>query len=391
MGFQGFDLPEDLRILSDEVRRFVTEEIRPVEARLDAEARDLPPEELHRLQGRARAAGFWCFDAPAEFGGGGLSTFQSVVVLEQAVKHKFSFPVPGGGVFGYSPPVILFGSRRQHLDRYVIPSIREGWASFTAISESTGGSDPARAIRATATRTPDGYLLKGRKLWATNADHARYGVVYARTSQVGGRAGISAFVVDSGLPGMSVTPVPVIRDHWTTELVLDDVNVPADSLVGREGDGFALAQTWLVRARLAYAAQAVGVAQAALEMGIEWAKQRETFGALLASRQAVQFAIADSLVEVRAGRHLTWEAAWLDDTGKDARMAASVAKLYCTEVGFQVVDRMIQIFGAMGLTKELPLERWFRNLRVSRIVEGPSEVHRYVIAREVLGAAATGH
>jgi acyl-CoA dehydrogenase len=125
-------------------------------------------------------------------------------------------------------------------------------------------------------------------------------------------------------------------------------------------------------------------------MGIEWARERETFGAPLATRQAVQFAIADSLVEIKAGRYLTWEAAWKDDQGENAQLEASIAKVYCTEMGFRVVDRMMQILGGMGVSKELPLEHWFRALRVSRIVEGPSEVHRYLIARNALGAVATG-
>jgi acyl-CoA dehydrogenase len=196
--------------------------------------------------------------------------------------------------------------------------------------------------------------------------------------------------VDGGTPGRPVTSVPVLRDHWTTEVTFDDCVVPAENLVGAEGQGFGLAQEWLVRGRLRYAAQAVGVAEEAVRIATEWARSRETFGALLATRQAVQFAIADAHVKITAARHLTWDAAWDADRGVDARTKASIAKLYATEAGFEVVDAMMQILGGMGMTMDLPLEHWFRGLRVARVVEGPSEIHRFLIARDLLGGAALG-
>jgi len=312
------------------------------------------------------------------------------VVWEAASRHRFAFPVPGGGVFGYSPPVVLYRGTPDQIERYVRPTIDKGLKSFTAISEPTGGSDPARALRTTAVRRGDRYVLNGRKMWATNADEADYGVIYARTDTASGRSGFSAFVVDSGIPGMHVTPVPVLRNHWTTEIELDDCEIPLDSLIGEEGQGFALAQRWLVRGRLMLASQAIGVAEEAVRMAVDWAKQRETFGALLATRQGVQFPLADSLTELTAARLLTWQAAWKDDLGEDARLEASMAKLFASEMGFNVVDRAMQILGGMGVAKELNLEHWFRDLRTMRIVEGASEIHRYLIARDMLGSAATG-
>ncbi len=390
MPFQGFDLPTDLKLLADTVAEFVREEIRPAEARVPGDARELPADELARLQQQARAAGFWCLEAPQEFGGGGLSVFEGIVLTEQMAKHRYSFPHPGAGVFGIEPPVMLYRGSEDQLERYVRPTIEHAWSAFTAISEPTGGSDPARAIRTTATRDGDTYRINGHKLWTTGADHSRYGIVYARTDPTAGRGGISAIIVDADTPGMTVTSVPVLRDHWTTEVTFDDCVVPVDNLVGAEGEGFALAQEWLVRGRLRYAAQAIGVADEAVRMATEWASSRETFGALLATRQAVQFALADATVKIAAARHLTWEAAWEADQGADARTKASMAKLYGTEIGFEVVDAMMQILGGMGMTKDLPLEHWFRGLRVSRIVEGPSEIHRFLIARDLLGGAALG-
>jgi acyl-CoA dehydrogenase len=186
---------------------------------------------------------------------------------------------------------------------------------------------------------------------------------------------------------MTVRPIPVIRDHWPTELVLDEVRVPAANLIGEEGKGLSLAAGWLVRGRLTYAARAVGVAQEAVRLATEWVRDRQTFGAALATRQAVQWAIADSQVEIDAGRLLTWKAAWEDDAGREARLSAAKAKLYCTEMGFRVVDRMIQLLGAMGVARELPLEGWLRDLRVARLVEGSSEMLRSQVARQVIGPA----
>ena len=222
MSFDGFGLPDDLWMLAGVVGDFVRGEIRPVEEELPADAREIPRAQLEPLQAKARQAGLWCFEAPQEYGGGGLSAFQSVVVTEQAAKHRFSFPLPGAGAFGFSPPVVLYRGSPEQIERYVVPTIEHAWSSFTAISEPTGGSDPARAIRTAAVRKGDSYVLNGRKMWATNADDARYGVVYARTDPAAGRLGISALIVEAGTPGMHVTPVPVLRDHWSTEVTFAD-------------------------------------------------------------------------------------------------------------------------------------------------------------------------
>jgi acyl-CoA dehydrogenase len=382
MTFDGFELPEELRMMQDVARKFVTERLRVVEAEIGPEATRIPSDRLAALRTEARAAGLWCLDAPAEYGGGGLSAFQLVVVLEEACKHRFCFPHAGGGAFGHSPPVVLYKGDRDLIERYVKPAIADGWTSYTAIAEESGGSDPARAIRTSARRDGSDWVLNGRKMWITNADRARFGVVYARAP-----GGISAFVVDAGLPGLSARPIPVIRDHWPTELVLDEVRVPAANLIGEEGKGLALAADWLVRGRLTYAARAVGVAQESVRLATEWVRDRKTFGAVLATRQAVQWSIADSQVEIDAGRLLTWKAAWEDDAARDARLSAAKAKLYCTEMGFRVVDRMIQLLGAMGVAREMPLEGWLRDLRVARLVEGSSEMLRSQVARQVIGPA----
>ena len=186
------------------------------------------------------------------------------------------------------------------------------------------------------------------------------------------------------MEGIETRPVPVIRSYSPSEVNFVDCKVPVENLLGEEGKGFALCQKWLVHMRIPYSANVIGIAQRALELAIEWAKQRETFRTKLADKQAVQWMIADSEVEIRAARLLTYQAAWQADLGHDVKVDASMAKLYSTEMAGRVVDRCIQIFGGMGVAAEMPLERWYREMRIKRIGEGPSEVHRMVIARDLL-------
>jgi acyl-CoA dehydrogenase len=378
--FDGFDLPHELIALRELVKRFVATEIVPAEAALRPEDRRIPDATLAELRAKARKVGLWCLDAPAEYGGGGLSAFESVVVWEEACKHRFCFPIAGGGVFGHTPPVVLYAGTPEQIDRWVRPAIAEGRTGFSAVAEPAGGTDPARAIRTRATRVADGWMLEGTKTWITHADHAEYGVVYARTD-----SGISAFVVDTGVPGITITPIAMMRDSWPCEVRFDQCVLPDDALVGEEGRGLALAGAWLAKGRLSYAARSVGVAEESMRLAAEWAAERSTFGAPLATRQSIQFAFSDARVGLDAARLLTWRAAWLADQGRpEARRAAAMAKLFATETGFGVVDAMIQVLGAMGLARELPLESWFRDLRAARLIEGSSEILRDIIARDEL-------
>ncbi|MGE0879068.1 MAG: acyl-CoA dehydrogenase family protein [Acidimicrobiia bacterium] len=377
-----FTLPTELVELRDLVSRFVGEQIVPVEQALDPMAPAIPATDVAALQAKAREAGLWYFDAPAEYGGCGLSSFESVVVWEAASHHRFCHPTIGAGAFGMNPPFVLFAGTPEQREKWVKPAIAEGWSTFNSIAEPSGGTDPARAIKTTATRDGDTWVLNGTKMWATGADRSKFGVVYARAPE-----GISCFIVDMDRPGITVSPIHTIRDLNTTMMVLDNVVLPADQIVGAPGKGMALATGWLQRGRLCYAARSIGVAEAALKIAVDWAKERETFGAKLATRQAIQFSIADSRVELDAARWLTWHAAWKHDSGVDARREVAMAKLNATETGFRVVDRMMQILGAMGMSRELPLEKWFRDLRVARVVEGSSEILRRQISRTEIGPA----
>jgi acyl-CoA dehydrogenase len=381
----AWELPSELVALQQTVGRFMESEVRPLEADLPHDAIGLPEELLTPLQDKARALGLWALNTPAAHGGAGLGVLGQVVVAEEAAKCRMGAYFPALGAFGGNPPSVLLEATTELFDRYAKPMI-EGRAgkAFVAISESSGGSDPARAIRCRAERVGDHYVINGEKMWTSHVAHADWGVVYVRTGEQGSKRGISALVVDADSPGLTKQPIGVLTSFSPYVLHFTDVQVPASNLVGAEGDGFALATNFLTHSRITYGAGPVGIAQEALRLAIEWARDRSTFGVKLADRQAVQWVIADSEIELRAARLLIYQAAWKADLGQDVTMDASIAKLYSTEAAFRIVDRCMQILGALGLSNELPLERWFRDLRVKRLGEGATDIQRMVVARELL-------
>ncbi len=382
--FPGFTMPDELRLLGEQIRRFVQEEIIPLERQLDPDAPDLPDEEFSRLSAKTKAAGLWALGAPEQYGGGGLDTFSMCVALEEMSQHRMGLYNPGCGVFGrYPPPAIWAGSEAQ-IEKYAVPTIRDGVKTFFAITEPSGGSDPAGAIQTRAEKRGDHWVLNGRKVFISRAHNAPWGIVFARTDKGKGRAGISCFILEKGTPGFTATPIRTIRTSAIpNDVVFEDCEIPAENLIGQEGQGLDLAFDLLVKNRFPYSACNLGIAVAAYKMAVEHAKHRSTFGAPLSQRQAIQWMLADALVEIRATRWLIWEGAWKADRGEDARVEASIAKLYSSEVLGRVIDAAVQIHGGYGVSKEFPLERWYREARVRRIGEGPSEVHRMVIARSL--------
>jgi acyl-CoA dehydrogenase len=299
-------------------------------------------------------------------------------------QHRMGLYNTGCGVFGRNPPPAIWAGTRAQIETYAVPMIREGYETFWAITEPSGGSDPAGAIQTRAVRDGDHYVLNGRKVFISRAHDAPWGVVFARTDPTKGRAGISCFILERGTPGFSARTIRTIRTASVpNDVVFEDCRIPAANLIGREGQGLDLAFDLLVKQRFPYSAANLGVAVAAHRMAVEHARQRSTFGAPLSQRQAIQWMLADAEVEIRAARWLIWEGAWKADRGEDARVEASIAKLYSSEVLGRVVDAAVQIHGGYGVSKEFPLERWYREARVRRIGEGPSEVHRMVIARSL--------
>jgi acyl-CoA dehydrogenase len=359
--------------------------VRPIEDTLPHDATSVPDDVLAPLQEQARQLGLWSLNTPQEFGGAGLGVLGQVVVAEEAAKCRMGAYFPALGAFGGNPPSVMFSASRELFDRYARPMIEgKRGKAFTAISESSGGSDPAGAIRCRAELKGDWYVIKGEKMWTSHVAHADWGVVYVRTGEHGDKGGISALVVDADAPGLTKRPIGMLTSFSPYVLHFDNVEVPRSNLIGEEGGGFALASQFLVHSRITYGAGPIGIAQEALRIAIEWARQRSTFGVRLADRQAVQWQIADSEIELRAARLLIYQAAWLADLGHDVKVEASIAKLTSTETSFRVVDRCMQILGALGLSQELPLERWFRDLRVKRLGEGATDIQRMVVARHLL-------
>jgi acyl-CoA dehydrogenase len=379
----AWELPAELVLLRDTVRRFMAAHVHPIEGRLAHDTVGLPREQLIDLQAKARGLGLWALQTPEEYGGAGLSVLGQVVVIEEASKCRMGAFFPALGAFGGNPPSIMFSASPEQFAKYARPIIDGTMTkAYTAITEAAGGSDPARAIQLKAVRDGDSYLLNGSKTWISHAAGADWGIVYARTGE--GRDGISCFILEKDTPGVTFSRIPVMASFAPYELHFDNVRIPADQLIGAPGQGFALAGNFLVSARIVYAAGPIGIAQSALDMTCQWARDRDVFGGKLAEKQGIQWMLVDSEVELRAARLLMYEAAWNADLGHDVRVDASIAKLYGTEAAYRVLDRCIQIHGALGLADELPLERWFRDLRVKRLGEGATEVQRMVVARELL-------
>lgn len=379
----AWELPEELVLLRDTVRRFMAAHVHPLEDTLPHDSIGLPRDQLLELQAKAREVGLWALQTPEEFGGAGLSVLGQVVVAEEAAKCRMGAFFPALGAFGGNPPSVMFKASPEQFAKYAKPII-DGMMSkaYTAITEASGGSDPARAIQLRAVRDGDAYVLNGSKMWISHAPGADWGVVYARTGD--GRNGISCFIVEKDTPGLTFNRIDVMASFAPYELHFDNVRIPADQLIGEEGQGFALASDFLVYGRITYGAGPIGIAQAALDMACQWARDRDVFGGRLADKQGIQWMLVDSEVELRAARLLVYQAAWNADLGRNVRVDASIAKLNATETAYRVLDRCMQIHGALGLSTELPLERWFRDLRVKRLGEGATEVQREVVARQLL-------
>lgn len=382
----AWELPEEFKLLRETVRRFMSERVRPVEERQPHDSYALPADDLEELRREARNLGLWCLASPSRYGGGGLGLLGQVIVAEEAAKCRMGAYVPACGAFGIDPPSVIWLGTEAQREKYGVQGIERGKKNFVAISEASGGSDPARKIDTRAVRDGDDYVLNGSKLWITGAATADWGIVFARTGEKGSGGGISAFIVDRDTPGIETREIPVIRSYAPYEVSFKDVRVPVENRLGEEGQGFAICQKWLVHARVPYSAAVIGIAQEALRIAIEWARERNVHKSVLADKQAIQWMIADSEMELRSARLLTWQAAWNGDLGNDIKTDASIAKVVSTETAGRVVDRCVQILGGMGVARELPLERWYRELRIKRIGEGPSEVHRMVLARELLRA-----
>ncbi len=381
---ERYQLPEELRMARNLVRDYIRNEIVPLEQELDQDAISLPDEDFNRLTPLTKEMGMWCIGVAEQHGGAGLSIFAQAVIDEEMVQHRAGLYRPAYSTMGSSPPEVIWMGTDEQIETYGLPTVRGERKGWFAITEPSGGSDPARAIQTRAVRDGDDWIINGSKIFISGAPWNDWGIVFARTDP-NSRRGITAFLVENDMPGFSLNPIPVLRSYYPAQLFFDNLRVPSRNVLGEVDNGWdLLANKLLARARIPYSAANLGVAVIAQRMAVEYSKTRETFGAPLASRQAIQWMLVDSEIEIRACRWLIWEAAWKYDAGEDFRQEGSIAKLYSSEILGQVVDRAIQVHGGYGVSKWLPLERWYREARIRRVGEGPSEVQRMVIAREIL-------
>ncbi len=381
-----FELPEELRILKQSVRRFVDAEMIPLEGK-SLDGGKIKPEIKSALDDKAKALGLWLIDVPEEFGGQGLGLLARSVVWEE-LGRTVALPTRGVNITGPDVRPILYALSDEMKERYLYPVISGALRCCFAQTEPDAGSDPG-SMRTTAVRDGDTYVINGVKRFITGAAEADFAQVMAATDrELGSRGGISCFLVDMDTPGIRLgAQYHTFTEEGPWEIIFEDVIVPADHLVGEEGGGFRLAQQWLGVGRIKQAARALGVTERCLELGAGYAKERVTFGRPLADRQAVQWMLADAAVAVHGARLMVYHAASRLDRGIDARLEAYMAKLYCTEMAWRAADDCLQIHGGIGLTTDLPVERIWRDQRSHMITEGTPEMMRMVIARTVLRAA----
>ncbi|MEC3895438.1 MULTISPECIES: acyl-CoA dehydrogenase family protein [Nocardiopsis] len=377
-----FSLSEEQRAIRDWVRTFVRRELMPLENEaLRRERQGHPPgltaEERHGLRSLARSSGFWGVSTPQEYGGMGLDAVTEALIETELGRTFLTFK------FGGEADNILYHADEEQRRRYLLPTIEGELRSCFAITEPGAGSD-AKAIRTRAVRDGDAWVLNGEKTFITGGNEADFALVFAVTDpEKGADGGVTCFLVDRDM-GWTSEPIDTMGERRPASLVFQDVRVPNANVLGEEGRGFALAMRWIGKGRYLLPARALGGCERLLDMAIEYSRTRETFGAPIADRQAIQWMIADSQTEIEALRLLVLHAAWLVSQGRDSRHAQSIAKLFGGVKANEIVDRVLQIHGGMGYTRELPIERFYRDLRLLRIFEGTDEIQRRTIARDLL-------
>ena len=382
-----FELAEEHRMLADLVQRFVRDELMPLEgAVLERDAAGqgahLTAAERGRLDQVSKELGLWSLDAPEEAGGMGLPHVALVAVNEALGSTVATYTLPPD-----SPNLrmLMTSVNEQQRKAYLEPYARGETVSAIGISEPGAGADPAGMITR-AVRDGDDWVINGRKIWITRAAEADFTILMVITDkEKKARGGMSAFLVDRDTPGFNVLRrIPMLGGEFTYEVALEDCRVPGWKLLGEEGQGFGPMQVRLGTRRMEMAAWCIGAAQRALDMMREYAPQRRTFGHKLSERQAIQWWVADGATKIHAARLMAYDCAWKIDQGRDVRTEISMIKFFATEMAQEIIDHAMQCFGAMGMTKEMPLHLFAGRIRNMRIYDGPSEVHRMVVARNLM-------
>ena len=363
------------------LRRFVERELMPFERRAMSAA------DRVAIQRKTKDAGFWLLAVPEELGGQGLG-LSGMAVFWHEISRTTAVPARDHSLFGPVPGPILLSLTGAQKQRYLDPVLAGQKATCFAQTEPDAGADPA-SMRTRAERKGPDYVINGVKRFITDADKADFAQLMVVTDQAkGAHGGISCFLVDMDRPGVRISAKhQTMMGDAPCEIVFDNVHVPAENRVGEEGQGFAAAQRWLNEGRIRHGARACGVAERCLDMALDYAKQRKTFGEPLAERQGVQWILADCFTELHATKLMVRDAAAKLDAGEDVRAETFMVKIYGDEMGFRVADRCLQLHGGIGLTTELPLEKLWRDQRSFMITEGPTEVLRTALAKLILRGA----
>jgi alkylation response protein AidB-like acyl-CoA dehydrogenase len=380
-----FTLTEEYQMVQEMARRFAETEIKPRAAELDAKHEH--PAEIVRKLGELKMMGI---AVPETYGGGGMDNVSYVLALIEVSKACASTGViMSVNNSLYCFPVMAYGTEEQK-KKYLYPCASGEKIGCYGLTEAGAGSDPA-SMRTTAVRDGDGWILNGEKKFITNGNVASFAVVAAVTEKGKAYKGISSFVVDlENTPGFHVGRVEEkmgILASGTSELVFEDARIPADALLGKEGEGFRQMLTTLDGGRLGIASQAIGIGRAVLEEGLEYAKTREQFGKPISTFQAIQWKLADMATELDAAELLTLRAAWLEDNHKPYEKEAAMAKMFASDAAMKAAVEGVQILGGYGYCKEYPMERHMRDAKICQIYEGTNEIMRLVIARNLLKGA----
>ena len=376
-------LTDEQELIQATAREFAQSEIRPIAAEIDRDCRF--PHETAKKMGELGLMGI---AVPERWGGAGADTVSYVVALEEIAKACASHAVimsVNNSLYG--DPLLKFGTDAQR-ERFLAPVASGHVIGCFALTEPQAGSDAANQAT-TARRHGDHYVLTGRKLFISNGREASLALVFAQTDRSQAHRGISAFVVEKGTPGFSVSKTEDklgIRASDTAELVFDECRVPAANRIGEEGQGFRIALTAIDGGRIGIAAQAVGIAAGAYERALAYARERKAFGVAIGEHQMVQWMLADMTTAIDGARLMTLKAATLKDGGRPFTKEASMAKLFAAEMAMKVTTDAVQVHGGYGFIKEYEVERAFRDAKITAIYEGTSQIQKLVIAREVLGA-----
>lgn len=371
-----FEFSEEQKMLRDMVREFTENEIKPIANKIDEEER-IPPELIQKIKDLGILGAVF----PTEYGGGGFGEVGYCIIQEEIARGCLSTATFIGAHQSIGTNAIYIGGSEELKKKYVIPLAEGKMLGAFALTEALAGSDSFN-LRTRAHKEGDEWVINGEKLWITNGGLADIVSVFARTER-----GITGFVVETKTPGYIAGPPEKkmgIRGSVTNAISLENVRVPKENVIGEDGRGFVIAMKTLDAGRLGLGAACMGAAKELLERSTKYAKERKQFDVPIAQFQAVQFMLAEMATMIYAMESMVYRTAARYDTGKPVSREAAIVKLYCSEALNQVADLAVQVHGGMGYSRELPIERFYRDARVNRIFEGTSEIQKIVIARDIL-------